>query len=780
MSPAPPGFDPTAEVVYAPIRHHSPACARAVRALIREHRPDAVLIEGPRDATPILPLLLHPKAAMPLAIYTTYVERAPVDLPGGLGVRRHAAYAPFCAYSPELVAAEAAAEVGAEAALIDLTYPEMVVAGRAGEPPEGRGPQPDSLMSDRHLTHGRFLAAACERANARDADDLWDSLFESGPPEATDPARFFAGVWAYCEAARASATPEELAADGTLTRERAMVAAVAERAGQRLVVVTGGFHSVVLAETEPGMPKPVKAKPDDAVTVLMRYGFRQLDRLNGYASGMPSPGFYQHAWGGGDAAELYAELGRKLDGIGVADVIAAADQCRRLAGLRGHATATREDFLDGVRSSLVKGEVHAEGGVVLAETRKLLAGDRIGTVPPGAGQPPIVHDFLAAAARLKLDATKAAGGRSTLDLYRQARHRAVSRFLHRLRFLNVPFGEWEKGPDFVKGKELGRIQELWSWAWTPAVEGRLIECSVYGGSVEEAAAGRLSEAADEAEHGGGGAAEAASLVLEACRMGLHAHAPGLLERTRGLVAREGSFEGVVAACERLLLLHVAVEPLEAHGLAGVLEAADAAYARACRLLDGLGGLGDGDEEPALVSLRELAQAAATLGDDQRRRGLRVRPLERLAAESANDCIAGAALGLLHAAGERGDAEAAAAFRGRLGEPEAAAAFLRGLLATDRAALWLVPGFVDALHGLLRDADQDLFETLLPRLRLAMAELSPTETDRVAAAVAEHAGVARFRTRVTAAEAATLAERSAVERRVAEALERDGLADWLRK
>ena len=774
-------FDPSANVVYAPIRHHSPACARAVEALIRQHRPNAVLIEGPRDATPILPLLLHRAAEMPLAIYTTYVERAPVDLSGGageLGVRRHAAYSPFCAYSPELVAARTAAEVGAESAFIDLTYPEMVVAGREGED----GPRPDSLMSDRHLTHGRFLAAACERANARDADDLWDSLFESGPPEAGDAdfSRFFRGVWAYCEAARASATREELEADGTLARERAMAAAVAQRvaAGQRLVVVTGGFHSVVLPETEPGMPKPVNAKLDDAVTVLMRYGFRQLDRLNGYASGMPSPGFYQHAWDGGDAATLYATLARTLDGIGVADVIGATDQCRRLAGLRGHATATREDFLDGVRSSLVKGEIHAEGGVVLAETRKLLAGDRIGTVPPGAGQPPIVHDFLAAAARLKLDATKAAGGRSTLDLYRQPRHRAMSRFLHRLRFLGVPFGEWERGPDFVKGKELGRIQELWSWAWTPAVEGRLIECSVYGGSVEEAAAGRMSEAADEAEKRGGGAGEAASLVLEACRMGLHAHAPTLLERTRGLIARESSFERVVAACERLLLLHVAVEPLEAHDLAGVLDAADAAYARACRLLDGLGGLGDGDEEPALASLRELAHAAATLGDDERRRGLRIRPLARLADEAANDCIAGAALGLLHAAGERGDAEAAAAFRGRLGTPEAAAAFLRGLLATDRAALWLVPDFVDALHGLLRDADQDRFETLLPRLRLAMAELSPTETDRVAAAVAEHAGVAKFRTRVTAGEAATLAERSAVERRVAEALERDGLGDWL--
>ena len=40
-----------------PVRHHSPACAWHVDRLIRDLQPDAVLIEGPRDATRLIPLL---------------------------------------------------------------------------------------------------------------------------------------------------------------------------------------------------------------------------------------------------------------------------------------------------------------------------------------------------------------------------------------------------------------------------------------------------------------------------------------------------------------------------------------------------------------------------------------------------------------------------------------------------------------------------------------------------------------------------------------------------
>ncbi len=90
----------------------------------------------------------------------------------------------------------------------------------------------------------------------------------------------------------------------------------------------------------------------------------------------------------------------------------------------------------------------------MTQTRILLAGDRIGDLPPDVGVAPLVDDFRRTAANLKLDISSLGAKEVKLDLYRQARHRAVSHFFHRLKYLGVPFGEQLSGPDFVAGRNL--------------------------------------------------------------------------------------------------------------------------------------------------------------------------------------------------------------------------------------------------------------------------------------------------------------------------------------
>ena len=94
----------TPQIVYFPIRHHSPACARHLEQLIRQRKPQAILIEGPASFTSLIPLVLHPKTKTPFAIYTSFVREEPesqVDNSAAktaalLGPPRHAAYYPFC------------------------------------------------------------------------------------------------------------------------------------------------------------------------------------------------------------------------------------------------------------------------------------------------------------------------------------------------------------------------------------------------------------------------------------------------------------------------------------------------------------------------------------------------------------------------------------------------------------------------------------------------------------------------------------------------------------
>jgi hypothetical protein len=771
-----PDIDLDARVVYFPVRHHSPACAFHAARLIRQLRPRAVLIEGPRDATPLIPFLLHERTRMPVAVYTTYVQRRDNDLPV-----RHAAYYPLCDYSPELAAIRAAAAIGAEAKFMDITFPEKVRSeqGRADE-------RLRSLQEERFLRHSRLLQAACQRAGTRDADDLWDHLYEVDF-ERVDTATFMRQVLAYCTLARHDYSPEMLTAQGCLAREAAMAAAVAAETG-KVVVVTGGFHTVALPHTQPAQPEPVPVQADDAQVVLMRYGFEQLDALNGYASGMRAPEFYQRLWEGRPESEIIVELGRRCRGqkgdVSPADEIAALQQTRQLARLRGHPRPSREDVLDGVRSVFVKGAEDIEGVLVLALARKLLAGDRVGDVPPEAGLPPLVADFRRTASQWRIDLDRIQAREVSLDLYRKTRARAVSRFFHRLCFLEVPFAHWCSGPDFVTGRNLERVQETWKYHWSPDTESTLIERSLYGSTLEEAATGLLMERFQQAERAGqGGHANlGARLLVEACRMGLHRHTQDLLERTGSLIAQDASFVSLVQAMELLLVLHLSREPLEAHHLAGLDGMAGDAHNRAAYLLPRLSNTSDQEESQVLDALNAFYQAAKTLGDNPERQALRGERLRELAQTTGgNATFRGAAVGLLFGEVLTEAAELVRSLRGHFLSPvdqgQQGPRFLRGLLHSSRNVLWQVPEVVHAIHEVLEQWEEEHFIRQLPSLRLAFADLTPRECDRVAEAVATHAGVERLpliqQHHFTSAD---MLRAVAINRLVVEGLKEDGLEE----
>ncbi len=505
-----------------------------------------------------------------------------------------------------------------------------------------------------------------------------------------------------------------------------------------------------MPQTAPALPKPLKLAPEDNQLVLMRYSFEQLDRLNGYASGMPSPEFYQRAWEEQDPAQLLVEIARDCRqrnlGVSTADAIAAVSHVERLALLREHEQASREDVLDGIRSVFIKGADDAEGVPVLALARKRLAGDRVGNVPAEAGQPPIVHDFRHTAQRLKLKLNVLDETEAVLDLYRRAAHRDISRLLHRLAFLQVPFATFVRGPDFVAGEHLERIQEVWTYHWSPQTESALIERSLYGSTIEEAANSLLLERFAEAEQQGQGrsAATATQLVLHACRMGLHRHIQDLLARVAGLIAEDPALDSLVAAMENLLVLEVSREPLEAHHLSGLHELATTAYHRACYVIPSLAVTPAEEEAKMLDALNGLFQAVRSLGDGADLKQLRSGALLALAATSGGSAaLRGGGVGLLHADGTLAEADLVAHLHGHLHSSreggEDGPNFLRGLLKTARSALWLVPEVLANLHQALCDWDEDHFIKLLPLLRLALADLTPRETDRVSKSVAAMLG-----------------------------------------
>lgn len=784
----------TSQRVFFPVRHHSPACARHARRLILERRPAAVLVEGPSAFTRLLPLLLDARTRPPVALYTS----------AGEGEARRAGWYPFCAYSPEWVALQSGRAVGAELRFIDLDFAAQCAHEDAAEEPAVRT---RSLADEVRLSGSARLRALAARTGCRNHNDLWDHLFESQLLR-EDSAAFAREVAAWCWLARQDYTPADLAADGTFARELAMAEAIraveAEFPGRPVFVLTGGFHSVALPgllAAGPGVQERATPPPPDDRACLVRYSFAQLDALNGYHSGMPAPAYFEAVWraveSGRDpwrelAATTLVELGqatrtsRSTQSVTVADEIAALEQAEQLAALRGHPGPLREDIFDGVRSAFLKGEADVEGNHLLGWLHEHFRGGEVGDVPPEAGAPPLLEDFRRQAARLRLDLSVSLRRRSELELYRKARHRELSRFFHRVRFLEAPFGICLAGPDFLHGTGLDRLVEAWEWQWTPLTDARLVEAAVEGDTLEIACTARLQrQAAALGRHGPDARAPGAvKLLVQACRLGLQSAAgelPGLIGQALGA---EPEFPPVVECLVTLGQLWRAREPLEARRVAGLPGLIDLAGQRALYLAQDLWRVGEAAAPAALEALLTLFAVAREPQEEWLDAEALGGCLLRLARDSRLVALLqGGCVGLAWALGRLPLEELVRRAEGALllapDQAASALAFLTGLLETARELAWREPRLLAAIDALLHGWDEDEFISRLPHLRLAFAALSPRETDQVAAAVAAHHGVGDLpRPLLPAGSEQELLLALRTQQHALEALRRDGLEAWI--
>ena len=785
---------------FAPVRHHSPACALALQALIREVRPAAVLVEGPDDFDALVPLLLDPATRPPVAILAQSRH--------GAGAVRSVFY-PFCDYSPEWVALHEGHAAGARLAFIDRPGDSTGSTGSTQDADHDSA-EMRSLMTERYLAHSVYVKALAARSGCRDQDELWDHLFELRDGDALrDWRTLFADVFAYCAMARLDYEPAVLEADASLPRERHMARHV--RAWRRkvdgpIVVVTGGFHtSAILELLDDSAPMPgapaLPAATDGAW--LIRYSFDQLDALNGYAAGMPSPAYYQRVWDNVDGAGLtgvaidcllaLARRSRELglaDQLSTADVQAATVQAVRLAELRGHAGPGRQDLLDAVRSCFIKGAIDDGTRGAAHDLRRFLGGSRIGDVPPSAGSPPLLEDARRVAASLRVPLHDSEVRTVRLDIYRKDRHRARSRFLHLMAYLGTGLARWQSGPDFLNGSALDLVIEEWQVGWNPVVEARLIDLAASGPTLQAAAMARLHAEQDAlaAQGAARSAASAVALLTRACLIGLQPQLPALLALVEAQLHEDANASSVIACAHRLLLLWRGREPLGLQDhpqLAGLLLQA---WRSAVYLLPQLAGVDADAEAPAIDSMLALRTLHAAVRmhrgvDGAGETAQWTAQLNRIAATAdAAPGVACAAAAMLFIDASWDEARLArrlAATFGTGAAPEEAVRALRGLMAAAPELLLTQARLRDDIGAILQGWDEATFVAYLPDLRHAFALMKPRETAQLASALSNGEAVAHALLAPAhhgATESAMLAG-AALQAALSACLVRDGLGHW---
>lgn len=769
-------FDWNAPVLYFPIRHHSPACSWHLERAIARYRPDCILVEGPENANELVEILTDPDTTAPVAFYYACRDKgkhlSDAEEPG-----TWRCYYPFLDTSPELVALRAARALGIPGRFIDLSY-----AGILLETKEARGLRSNeeklSYAADRYLAHSRFQKLLCEKAGVRDFEEFWEKYFEVEGLALTSEA-FVNLMYTYCGLSREDTPETELWEDGCYAREAHMARRIREasRTYRRILVVAGGFHIAGLLHPKMEPPELIKRPKLVESVYPTRYSMTAADALNGYASGMPAPGFYDAVWNAihKDAPERawhtvlldhLIRTGRKLrklgENISAFDETCAMDQALGLAALREKRWPGLYELQDAVLGSFVKGEASLSGLEPMRVLRELTTGKKLGSLAAGALVPPLTKDFEAQCKLYRLKLDPSTNQTVTLSILSESKHRDISRFLHRTEFLGCDFAKRSRGPDLLQNRNRNLIREIWEYRWSAAVDTALIEHAVSGGTVREACVTELRSRMANANR----AEEGAELMLKGFLMGLGDHAGALRARMDALLIADGDFSSLCRACGHLYRLH---QWKDQYGEAGRLDdeqLLNRAFDRLVRLLPAMNtvddrGMGAVQESAVLLYRLTLQPAFA-----ERRERLQD-ALGMLAIQTPiHPGLLGSTLGLLYgmdpAWKERIDGVVRGYLQGSRSLMLQSAQLLQGLFFTARDLLLTDGDFLKQIDGLFCGLDDDDFTAMLPQLRLAFSYFLPRETDRLAKAVsAFHDGTQKFE-KYTAVDAADYSRAEAVD------------------
>ncbi len=744
------------ELYWFPVRHHSLAVARHLEQAILARRPRVVFIEGPHEATSLIPHVVDAKTRPPVAIYSSYRDDdnvlglAGIASPADDVPARFASWYPLLAYSPEYVAMLAARKVGAEVVFIDLPHHALIRAAGAGQPPPPAVEQEDEKL----LFESGFYQRLAEVAGYRSWPEAWDSLFE---------VREFAGVEefrremaTFCAAARATTPGERVRTDGTLERERFMWQTIRATlrddkiAPKEALVVCGGFH-LFLDRHDKALPPPTPA--GTVYVTVVPYSFFRVSELSGYAAGNRAPQFYQTWWEleqEGRGKDVVVEhvvavlkAGRRGgEPLSSADAIAVCQHALMLARLRGRPAPVLDDVHDALITCCCKGAPEDQGAHLLQAIDAAGIGTKIGKVTPALGQLPIVNDFHAQMSDLDLGEVLERERRMVLPLdKREPLGARRSVFLHRLRFLTVPIGEMDAPPsgDFSTGTI---FKEKWALRWGPAVEPALIEQNLYGDTVESASLGRLRE---ELARDAGHAGKTCRRLVEAVDMDL----PDLVARAEDACGRaidtDSRFVSLCDALGHLAVIerYAATRNLRRERIEDLIERC---FDRACFALPGVSSVPEDQQAEVVEALRALAEAVlrSRAGLD---RALFAESVRQAAQGSPVPFLRGAFLGMLtelrDLTPEDLAAEVAALARAPVELMITAGDFLDGILAVSRTSILLgADALIAALDELLRAAEWEPFLTMLPRLRAAFERLHESQRGSLAGSVASLYGLAQ--------------------------------------
>lgn len=696
------------------IRHHGPGSARSLLQALTALAPDCLLIEGPPEGDALLPLLLDAAMQPPVALLIYDPAQT-----------RRAAYYPFAEFSPEWQALGYGLARDLPTRFMDLpqSYAFALPAEPAAEPPGEASvtPADAALRADP-------LRALAEAAGYSDSERWWEHMVE----QRLDSSDLFTAIREAMSALREATPPlDPQRAHYESLREAHMRKTIreAEKAGYaRIAVVCGAWHAPALVDLPP-------AKADNALlkglakvktrATWVPWTHSRLARASGYGAGIESPGWYAHLWQTPPAEIALRWLTRvahllraeRLD-ASPAQVIDAVRLSEALAALRGRPVPGLSELNEAAQAVICFGRPEPMRVI----ERKLIVGELLGSVPESTPTVPLQQDLQDQQKRLRLK-VEPTERLYELDL-RKPNDLDRSQLLHRLVLLNVLWGR----ANYAANKT-GTFREAWVLVWRPELAITVIEASIWGNTVRDAAAAYAQDRA----------AQAADLqaLTELIALLILCELPDAtafaLQRLEAQAALTGDVTLLMAALPPLAQTarYTNVRATDRELVERVI---DGVVTRTCIGLPGACASLDDDAAAQLFALVQAVNAALRLLQNEAQQALWLDALQvTLSRENLHGLLAGRFTRLLLDAGRTDAAEASRRLRlalARAGDPVQGAAWIEGFLRESGAILI----YDDTLWGVIDEwvtaLPADQFQTLLPLLRRTVATFSRYERQQI--------------------------------------------------
>jgi hypothetical protein len=353
----------------------------------------------------------------------------------------------------------------------------------------------------------------------------------------------------------------------------------------------------------------------------------------------------------------------------------------------------------------------------------LLINDRLGEVPADVPTLPLIQDVQAQQKRLRM-AVRADTTDIDLDL-RQPPHLEKSVLLHRLALLGIGWGS----PQTVRGKS-GTFHELWRLAWEPEFAIRLIEASVWGPTLEDAAC------ACAISHGAAAQSlpELTALMEKLLLADLRAAVDPVMRRIQDVSATTPDLGFLLAALPPLVnvLRYGNVRGTDTTALGAIV---DGLVARACIALPlGSRALADEAASDLVRQLIKADQAIRLLQDEAHRASWFDALATSATGQLSHPLVAGRCVRVLTEHGHWPTEKAAQQLSLHCSPavaPLSAAHWLEGFLQGSGALLVHNDELLQLIDEWLLSQQADTFVELLPLLRRTFATFSAPERRQLA-------------------------------------------------